>query len=98
MQEDELRERLMQRQSESQNQLSKLLHLESQQGPTDWRSSVLSRFDELMREVVRLNQDALALGLDIIVFPQGTRSKRISRGFTGAAQMILATGDRKSVV
>ncbi len=26
------------------------------------------------------------------MFPQGTRSKRISRGFTGAAQMILATG------
>jgi 1-acyl-sn-glycerol-3-phosphate acyltransferase len=90
--EAELRDRLARRQPDSRLQLSKFLHLESQEGPTDWRTSVLLRFDELMREVVRLNQDALALGLDIIVFPQGTRSKRISRGFTGAAQMILATG------
>lgn len=61
-------------------------------GAEHWRKSVRDRFDELMSEVVRLNREALATGLDIMIFPEGTRHKRLGHGFTGAAQMILATG------
>lgn len=72
--------------------LGGLLNPSQSRGPAQWRQSILERFDALMREVVRLNREALDLGLDIIIFPEGTRHKRLGRGFTGAAQMILATG------
>ncbi|MBI4615074.1 MAG: 1-acyl-sn-glycerol-3-phosphate acyltransferase [Planctomycetes bacterium] len=45
-------------------------------------------FDRMAREVVRLNRRALGpLQLHVLVFPQGTRSKRLSRGHDGLAQM-----------
>lgn len=49
-------------------------------------------YAQLMREFVRLNQDAFAMGLDVLVFPQGTRSVRLSRGHIGVAQAALTFG------
>lgn len=52
-----------------------------------------SRFDAMIDEVVRLHREAMGeVDLDVIVFPQGTRSKRLSRGHTGLAQMTQALG------
>jgi 1-acyl-sn-glycerol-3-phosphate acyltransferase len=50
-----------------------------------------ARFSRLMQRVVALSQEALSLGLYLLIFPQGTRSVRLTRGHTGAAQLILAT-------
>ena len=57
----------------------------------------LLRFEEtfrfMMGEIVRLNRDALfKLGLDVLVFPEGTRSIRLAKGHTGLAQMSQALG------
>ncbi len=49
-------------------------------------------FSELMRRFVALNQHAFDIGLDVLVFPQGTRSIRLSRGHIGLAQMALHLG------
>jgi 1-acyl-sn-glycerol-3-phosphate acyltransferase len=57
----------------------------------------LARFDALfgamMAEVVRLNREALdELNLNVLVFPQGTRSKRLSKGHIGLAEMASHLG------
>lgn len=49
-------------------------------------------FGELMRCFVDLNRGALAMGLDLLVFPEGTRSLRLSRGHIGIAQVALHLG------
>jgi len=46
----------------------------------------------LMARFVDSNRRALALGLDVLVFPQGSRSRRLSRGHTGLAQVALHLG------
>lgn len=56
-----------------------------------------ARFDELfglmMAEVTRLTRQALEeLELNVLVFPQGTRSKRLPRGHTGLVQMAQHLG------
>ena len=50
------------------------------------------RFRVLMDEVMRLNQQALDIGLYVLVFPQGTRSTRLSRGHTGLMQVAQHLG------
>ncbi len=47
-------------------------------------------FAAMMRRFLALNRHALAIGLDILVFPQGTRSTRLSRGHIGLIQAALA--------
>lgn len=49
-------------------------------------------FGLLSKEVLALNRKALDLGHHILVFPQGTRSKRLLPGHTGMAQMTQALG------
>ena len=49
-------------------------------------------FQQMMLRFVELNAQALATGLDLLVFPQGTRSRRLSRGHIGLAQMALYLG------
>lgn len=49
-------------------------------------------YAQMMRWFVGLNHYALGLGLDLLVFPQGTRSVRLSRGHIGVAQAALAFG------
>ena len=46
-------------------------------------------FETMMRLFVAHNADAKAKGLDLVIFPQGTRSKRLSQGHIGLAQIAL---------
>lgn len=46
-------------------------------------------FRTMMRRFVELNAETFGLGLDLLVFPQGTRSIRLSRGHIGIAQIAL---------
>lgn len=46
-------------------------------------------FSELMRHFIRLNQQAFDHGHKVIVFPEGTRSLRLTKGRPGLAQMAL---------
>ena len=55
--------------------------------PTQRLQQLHTEFNALSEEVVNLNQKALDLGHHILVFPQGTRSKRLLSGHTGLAQM-----------
>jgi 1-acyl-sn-glycerol-3-phosphate acyltransferase len=56
-----------------------------------YRQSLESRFNAMMQRVVDINVDGLKKGLNLLIFPQGTRSTRLTKGHTGAAQMILYT-------
>jgi len=49
-------------------------------------------FLDLMDCFVSLNERAIRIGLDILVFPQGTRSRRLSRGHIGLAQIAMHLG------
>ncbi|NNL66952.1 MAG: 1-acyl-sn-glycerol-3-phosphate acyltransferase [Myxococcales bacterium] len=49
-------------------------------------------FDRMIEEVMRLNRLALSLGQHLLVFPQGTRSVRLSRGHIGVAQVAQHLG------
>ncbi len=46
-------------------------------------------FRRMMRRFVALNEEAAALGLDLLVFPQGTRSVRLSEGHVGLSQIAM---------
>ncbi len=49
-------------------------------------------FETLSGEFIRINVEALELGYRPLVFPQGTRSKRMTQGFSGIIQMALHLG------
>ncbi|MBI2900886.1 MAG: 1-acyl-sn-glycerol-3-phosphate acyltransferase [Planctomycetes bacterium] len=50
-------------------------------------------FTRMMAEVTRLNREAVSrYALNVLVFPQGTRSIRLSRGHPGLAQMTQHLG------
>ncbi|HJL19607.1 MAG TPA: 1-acyl-sn-glycerol-3-phosphate acyltransferase [Sandaracinaceae bacterium LLY-WYZ-13_1] len=49
-------------------------------------------YDQMMAWFIGLNRYALGMDLDLLVFPQGTRSIRLSRGHIGVAQAALALG------
>jgi hypothetical protein len=55
-----------------------------------YADAVNALFQEMMRRFVELNAEATSLGLDTIIFPQGTRSLRLSRGRIGISQVALA--------
>jgi 1-acyl-sn-glycerol-3-phosphate acyltransferase len=46
-------------------------------------------FETLSAALVRINIEALELGYRPLIFPQGTRSKRLTPGFSGILQMAL---------
>lgn len=46
-------------------------------------------FDAMMRRFVAVNEHAMDIGLDLLVFPQGSTSIRLSRGHIGLAQIAL---------
>jgi hypothetical protein len=46
-------------------------------------------FEGLSAALVRINREALELGYRPLIFPQGTRSKRLTPGFSGIVQMAL---------
>ncbi len=49
-------------------------------------------FDRMIDQVMRLNRQALEFGQHLLVFPQGTRSVRLSRGHIGVAQVAQHLG------
>jgi 1-acyl-sn-glycerol-3-phosphate acyltransferase len=58
----------------------------------DYAVDLERRFRAMMQRVVEINKESLDAGLNLLIFPQGTRSVRLTRGHTGAAQVILHTG------
>lgn len=61
-------------------------------GAETYAEALEDLYAQLMRWFVGLNEYALGMGLDVLVFPQGTRSVRLSRGHIGVAQAALAFG------
>jgi 1-acyl-sn-glycerol-3-phosphate acyltransferase len=63
-----------------------------QGGAAAFARSFAALFDEMSAEVVRITREALENEYHVLVFPQGTRSKRLSRGHTGLVQAAMALG------
>ncbi len=59
-------------------------------GRESYADAVNALFRKMMSRFVELNAEALALQLDTIIFPQGTRSIRLSKGRIGMSQVALA--------
>lgn len=57
-----------------------------------YAGAVEGLFRQMMRRFVELNEEAADLGLDHLIFPQGTRSVRLSRGHAGLAQIAMHLG------
>ncbi len=55
----------------------------------DYADYICALFHVMMGRFVELNRIACDIGLDLLVFPQGTRSTRLLPGHTGIAQMAL---------
>lgn len=62
-------------------------------GAAAYAEAFEARFNEMMAEVVRLTTDAFDKHhLNLLVFPQGTRSIQLSQGHTGLMEMAQTTG------
>jgi len=55
----------------------------------DYASYIDALFHAMMRRFVALNREAAEVGLDLLIFPQGTRSVRLLPSHIGIAQMAL---------
>lgn len=71
----------------SKLQLSDTIKQYFSDAPEQRIAEIETEFAGLSKEVVRLNQEAFDRGHHIIIFPQGTRSIRLSKGHNGLAQM-----------
>jgi len=58
-------------------------------GKTDFAAHVNEVFGLMMRRFVELNEETSGKGLDILIFPQGTRSIRLLPSHVGISQMAL---------
>ncbi|MBY0401081.1 1-acyl-sn-glycerol-3-phosphate acyltransferase, partial [Myxococcota bacterium] len=58
-------------------------------GAGDYADYIGALFAAMMARFVELNREAVAIGLDLLVFPQGTRSRRLLPGHDGIGQMAL---------
>ncbi|NOY90502.1 MAG: hypothetical protein GXP55_04770 [Deltaproteobacteria bacterium] len=54
-----------------------------------WAEAVDAVFRSMMRRFVELNEETFELGLSLLVFPEGTRTKRLAKGHPGIAQIAL---------
>ncbi len=54
-----------------------------------YSEAMVDLFSLMMDEFIRLNEQAFSFGHKIIVFPEGTRSLRLTKGRLGLAQMAL---------
>lgn len=54
-----------------------------------YAAAVDGTFRAMMRRFVELNEEAAGLGLDLLIFPQGTRSKRLLPGHPGLSQIAM---------
>ena len=62
---------------------------EEADGPADYAQYVCQLFRAMMARFTELNEEAVRTGLDLLIFPQGTRSKRLLPGRAGIAQIAL---------
>ena len=56
---------------------------------TSYAAGINDVFNAMMRQIVRLNAHSFELGLDLLVFPQGTRSIRLPKGRIGMMEIAL---------
>lgn len=69
------------------------LHRHGDGTPAGFLKSFDHLFGQMIERVVELNRQALHVAdNNVLVFPQGTRSKRLSKGHTGLAQMAQHLG------
>jgi len=54
-----------------------------------WPEYICALFRAMMVRFVELNERAIAIGLDLLIFPQGTRSKRLLPAHIGISQIAL---------
>jgi len=57
-----------------------------------YRDEFAARFEAMMKRVVELNHEAFRLKLNLLIFPEGTRSRTLTQGQIGAAQIALHLG------
>jgi 1-acyl-sn-glycerol-3-phosphate acyltransferase len=55
----------------------------------DYAQYICALFQAMMARFTELNEEAIAIGLDLLIFPQGTRSKRLLPGRVGIGQIAL---------
>lgn len=60
--------------------------------PEDFFPCFQRHFETLTAQIVRINVEALEKGYRPLIFPQGTRSRRLTPGFSGIIQMALHLG------
>jgi len=65
------------------------LGIEYDPAETDYADYICTIFHAMMGRFVELNREARDIGLDLLVFPQGTRSTRLLPSRIGIAQMAL---------
>lgn len=58
----------------------------------DYGQAIQGLYGLMMQRFVELNREAMDKNLDIIIFPEGTRSIRLSRGHIGLSQLALKFG------
>ncbi len=61
-------------------------------GPEAFFPLFAQHFETLTAQIVRINKEALEKGYRPLIFPQGTRSRRLTPGFSGIIQMALHLG------
>ena len=66
-----------------------MLGVEFDPAEGSYAEGVNAVYDEMMREFVRLNEKSFEIGLDLLVFPQGTRSIRLPKGRIGMMEIAL---------
>ncbi|MCB9661134.1 MAG: 1-acyl-sn-glycerol-3-phosphate acyltransferase [Polyangiales bacterium] len=54
-----------------------------------YAEAVNATYAAMMREFIGLHEQAFGCGLDLLIFPQGTRSVALTRGHVGLAQVAL---------
>ncbi|RLB53951.1 MAG: hypothetical protein DRJ42_10485 [Deltaproteobacteria bacterium] len=62
----------------------------------DYATAIVELFNSMMGTFTDLNADARELGLDTLIFPQGTRSVHLSKGHGGISQIALK--QRRTVI
>lgn len=58
-------------------------------GDEDYADYICALFHAMMGRFVGLNEEAMKIGLDLLIFPQGTRAKRLLPSHIGISQIAL---------
>ena len=66
-----------------------ILGVDFDSASSTYPQAINETFKQMMARFVELNEEAIDLGLDLLVFPQGTRSIPLTQGHIGMAQIAL---------